>query len=241
MKRQYINTLAPGPGPSPNAFSNVITGQRTAGGGNCPENISDTLIFERWGDDSQVYFIDPVQQFLVNSGPAPIDLDTSLREVRKKEISVLPGKQEITELSDDYPQQTFLLHDANSSVKIFLDAWLPYQTVPINVFASARPSYISPSYHWEFHNYIPIGGTAVSGSGSTPVCPSGPMTLLRKEYSPIIRTLGHTNRTPMGEFPVSEETKRRACYCAGERPYLVFSHTGPNGTAPILVTIGIAV
>lgn len=214
--------------------------------GQCPERIPDALLFERWGDDSLLYFQDPVNAMLVGTRGSPLGLDQPgknrchhpepkhVTSTVTSQLASQPGKV----------KQSFIL-EGHASVHMFLDAWLPYQTTPIYVTATLQgcepgactanqPPVAQGNYAWTFFNYVPIGGCApIHGSGVAETCPN------LNESAPIIRTLGHMARSPTGEFPISQATKNKACYAEHERPKLIFQNNSAPGTAPILVTIGI--
>ena len=68
MKRQYDYTTMPGPNWSPE------------GGGTCGQLWTDEHVFERYGDDNTVYFMDVAEQLLLGSGAAPLDLPPTGQE-----------------------------------------------------------------------------------------------------------------------------------------------------------------
>lgn len=230
MKRQHTYNVGPGPNAAP-----------PLGGGTCGSRIPNDVLFERGGDDNTQYFIDPVQQLLVNSGPAPIALGIPGIEGGRPSSSqiVQAPLMAVASLRGDsaaHATQSFMLH-GGASVKVFLDAWEPWQTIPLNVYASAiREPAVDTRYTWSFVNYVPIGNGPCSGRGTAAGCPRG------VETPPFLKTLGSTNRSPRGEFPVSQATKD-ACACCHEddRPYLLVSHAGARrGSTPIHVTVSIA-
>lgn len=217
---------------------NVGPGKNSAargGGGTCPSLIPNEVLFERNGDDSTQYFIDPVQQLLVNTGPAPIAMVNSSGGRFRPAKVVLTPLMAIASLHDD-AVQSFEIY-GGASVKVYLDAWEPWQTTPVNVYVSAvRSPPMDTKYTWEFVNYVPMGGTPCNGQGTAIDCPRG------VETPPIIKTLGSTNRSPKGEYPVSQATKD-ACKCCREcdRPYFLFKHAGARrSSTPVKLTISIA-
>ena len=210
--------------------------------GQCPQQIPDALLFERWGDDNTLYFQDSVQHLLVGSGPAPLGLDQPGKNRDEESIYteakyIATGTMQSAHLDSElgFVKQSFVLAAGNGTLKMFLDAWLPYQTVPITVTATKLGA-SGGQYSWKFENYVPIGGCASKyGNGIAQPCPN------LMEAAPIIRTLGHTNRSPIGEFPVSQATKAKTCYCDEERPVLYFTNIAPPGSSPIQVTVSIGV
>jgi len=219
MKRQYDYTVGPGVNAAP------------GGGGVCGKNWTNKHIFERWGDDNSVYFQDPTQKLMMND-LAPFNFSDPYYPTESNNfprtpaadttvlLKVAPGQNVSTFLCEEsHNVKRNLCLGSGASSKVYLDAWEQWQTVPISVQVSSK-SKNTIFYDWIFYNYLPINGTPTDGSGQlTAGCP--PISL----SPPIILTLGHTNRSPLGEFPVSEATKNKKCYCASERPYIVFTNT----------------
>lgn len=212
------------------------------GGGTCNPRWENAHIFERGGDDNIVYFTDVVQQELVNSGPAPLDLaptgqENTNRSFRRNILRV-PAGHSITSFlygADEHVKRVFQM-EPNSNVKVFIDAWESWQTVPIFVSVGAKTGNNVP-YAWKLYNYIPIAssltGEDIQGSGKAQVC--SPI----EEQPPIIRTLGSTSRSPNGESPVSTQTKNKKCFCDSERPYLVFANKSSTDSIEMLIKIAI--
>lgn len=202
---------------------------------NCPEDIPNEYIFERQGDDNLNAFIDPLQQMLINSGATASPLQVDQPGNYKVTSSLAHQVPIITDpatfqLSNEHPKQTFILKQGGM-LRVFLDAWLPWQTVPFSVSVSSL-SWSSVTYVWKLLNYIPIGGGPTYGKGLAALCPQG------EEMAPMMVTLGHLNRSPLGEFPVSEKTKKKPCCCEQERPALIFANTNPTqGDLQLTITM----
>lgn len=215
MKRQYDYSTGPG----------INSGRN--GGGLCAKNWTNQHIFERWGDDNSVYFQDPTQQMMMNS-PAPFDFSDPYFHNSNNYPST---EGPVVHVDSHESASTFLCEESQNvkrnislapgaSVKVYLDAWEQWQTVPISVQVSSKSNKRTIKYEWKFFNYLPISGPRTEGSGEvTSGCPH------ISQSPPIILTLGHTNRSPTGEFPVTEATKNKKCHCASERPFIVFKNT----------------
>jgi hypothetical protein len=190
----------------------------------CPNNISNEMLFERHGDDNLNYFIDPLQQFVMQGGLAPLGIDTPTtpqlqgNNSYNNSVSQMSQVRQISTISSaliSATPQHFLLQPG-ASLKVFLDSWQPWQTVPVLAQVSAKSA--GGRYSWYFGNYVPIQGSP-SGSGEANICPQG------VEADIVIRTLGHLNRTPLGEFPVTQVS--RVIYESRNeinRPYLMFNN-----------------
>jgi hypothetical protein len=177
-------------------------------------------IFERWGDDNIVYFSDPVDQTLLGSGAGgTLAFEGSHADSPILKVAVHQSATTFLCEESDNVKRTLLL-EPGASVKVFVDAWEHYQTVPLVVQVAKGHVGGQVSYQWSFSNYLPIGSPdKISGSGGA---------LYYSDINlapPIIKTLGHTNRTPTGEYPVSEATKQKTCYCAPERPSFSITNT----------------
>lgn len=210
MKRQYDYTVRPG-----------VT---------LPQEYTNQHIFERGGDDNKFYFTDhPVQITLNGSGgPAP----WSAGDEESVQIVAGPNRAVVTFLCEESQNARRVIQLApGSSVKIFVDAWEHYQTVPL-IMQAMSVSGQSAHLDWRFFNYIPITGPI---SGSLAAASGSSLNL----QPPVFQTLGHTNRSPTGEFPVSQETKNRACQCASERPFLLVQ-AYPDNVDDILMSLKIA-
>lgn len=210
-------------------------------------------IFERWGDDNTVYFLNVPDQLLLGSGPQPLDMSepgygNGNRSFRESIFEVSPGTKITTFLCQETKTttRTFALAP-QATAKIFVDAWEHYQTVPLLVTARGRNGE-SVHYSWQFYNYVPIQtgscnsthGKGVTESGGAPCPPSINQSAETGLSAPIIRTLGHTNRSPMGEFPVSQKTKNRHCIPENERPFLIFKNEEPITGPVMMMTIKVA-
>jgi hypothetical protein len=217
-----------------------------------PATWTNEQIFERWGDDNTVYFLNVPDQIMLMTGPAPLDMSdvgdgNGNRSFKESVFYVNPGEQMTSFLCEETKTttRTFSL-PPQASAKVFVDAWEHYQTVPLLVTASGEKG-AQVHYEWQFYNYIPIqtgscrsthgNGTTESGGVSCP--PSMNQSVQHGLTAPIIRTLGHTNRSPMGEFPVSKKTKEQHCIKESERPFLIFKNVeqypGPSLTMTIKV------
>lgn len=209
-----------------------------------PSAIPNDVLLERGGDDSTVYFVNRTDQLLMGTGPAPLDLASAARPlaprsgpIEKPVQTPAMGVACLRPTPKD-TTQAFVLHGGGASAKVFLDAWEPWQTVPLNITIEAPgPLMIDTRYSYEFVNYVPLGPVPVRGKGVAKLaCPWG------VESAPTMKTQGNTNRSPRGEFPVSQAT-REALQCCHEddRPYLVVRHEGPKrGASAIRVTVSIA-
>jgi len=222
MKRQFDYTV--GPGPDPGAVG------CNAAGGTLAARWRNDHIFERYGDDNTVYFTDYVEQSFLSGGPSPWNTASSSGAV----LRIPTGQRATTFLCEESQNVKRTLQlEPGSSVKIFVDAWEHYQTVPLIVQVGSTNAARIP-YKWTFFNYSPIGGSPVEGQGVASPCGSaGELNL----QPPIIQTLGHTNRTPMGEFPASEESKQKTCCCAWDRPFLVLENHSSRGDLLAIVKI----
>lgn len=220
--------------------------------------------FERQGDDNQEYFMDNVMQ-LYSGGPADVsdlnafignvihngsDLDNETNFIKNLLISE-PYHQITTFLctESDTISRDILLKP-NGSARIFIDAYEPWQTTPINVFAGALPGNNSNTVHtgqqklgttisYHFLNYKPIDSTKCY-EGALPI--SSANTIKPgwwASHSPIIRTLGSLNRTPNGISPVPDDIKQKQVWSPNERPYiLIWNH---NQTSNVILRINVAI
>lgn len=195
------------------------------------ESIPDHVMFERGMDDNTYWFTDEVNQLLMHRQPAPLGLGSAAGITKPAAPVTRVRGSHTSHLCSDNVMQSFLL-EPMSSVLVFLDAWLPYQTVPI--VASVRSVTQAPvQYAWAFTNYIPIGNAPLHGRGVATHCPQG------DEEAPIIRTFGHTSRSPTGEFPLSRVTLEKQCIHEHERPTLTVRNLDP--VSSMVATIGIGV
>lgn len=191
-------------------------------------SISNCVILERGMDDNTYWFTDETNQLLKHQQPAPLGLATGIvKPSNETSTLVAAGQRAVSHLCSEknMVKQSFVL-ESRASVAVFLDAWLPYQTVPIRVTVCALQ--VPVRYSWQFRNYVPIGNAPTQGSG---------MAMLQDEGL-IIRTLGHTARSPTGEFPLSRETLEKTCIHESERPMLFFRNID---NAPMTMTIAIGV
>lgn len=191
-------------------------------------SIPDSVLFERGMDDNTFWYTNEVQQLLKHRQPAPLGLASDTAAVRLPDATYVKTRL-TSRLCNDNTLQTFLL-EPSATVFMFLDAWLPYQTVPIVVTASSTAD--RARYAWSFRNYVPIGNASMQGAGWATPCPEG------VEESPIIRTLGHTARSPTGEYPLSRETLAKTCMNENERPMLVFRNTDTTSRIYLTIAIG---
>jgi hypothetical protein len=246
MKRQYDYTVGPG---SPNTnipWSHGGAGRPgastrgcgTNGGGIRAQDWKNEHIFERWGDDSIVYFTDTVDQAFLSPTSGGGLMPWFEDRTKQTGGNNIPSSENVVlKVPADHTATTFLCEESRNtkrtlvlgpgaSAKVFVDAWEHYQTVPLilQVAAANQAPTIGQgpqgvSYQWSFFNYSPIGGSPTQGSGFAAYCPEINLS------PPIIQTLGQTDRSPTGEYPVSEETKQKTCCCASERPFFVITNT----------------
>lgn len=224
MKRQYNYTVTP---------SCHASGR----------NWENKHIFERWGDDNSVYFTNEDQLLMSNGLLGHGGTDWSHSSKDDVILSVPAGHTVTTFLCEEARnvKRTIRLEGPGAQAKIFVDAWEHYQTVPLIVQAAGVGSAVA--YQWSFHNYIPISSPGPTGPTGAPLSGKGVASYFPNVNlsPPIVQTLGSTDRTPMGEHPVSDATKRKTCSCAEERPYFLISHTDINrSNGPLLVVIKVA-
>lgn len=234
MKRNYNQTVQP---------VNSCPGSGT---------WTNEQIFERWGDDNTVYFLNTADQLMLGTRPQPLDMSkpgygNGNRSFRENVFQVGPAKTITTFLCEETKTttRTFLL-SPQASAKVFVDAWEHYQTVPLLLTASGANGEAA-RYSWHFTNYVPIQSgscNSAHGKGTTETGVFCPPSINQSAETgmtaPIIRTLGHTNRSPMGEFPVSRATKERKCIAESERPFIIFKNEEPLTGPSILMTIKVA-
>lgn len=145
-------------------------------------NWTNEQVFERWGDDNTVYFMNVPDQLMLMTQPFPLDMDPmgdgNGNRSFKDHLIVAPQGQQVTSFlcqESSNTTRTFLL-PPGSSAKVFLDAWSHYQTVPFLVTAAGENG-APVKYAWYLTNYLPIpthGANATSGEGITEsgaVCP----------------------------------------------------------------------
>lgn len=185
-------------------------------------------------------------QLIMGTGPAPFDYpfhalgtgSNNTNHTRPAEviIRVAPNDFVSTFLCSESEnvKRTFLL-GPGAKARIFIDAWTSWQTTPINVQAFTVNAGNEPAkYNWKLYNYIPIGSGITEGNGVAEYCSQVPADT---EGPYILTTLGHTNRSPTGEFPVSRATKERECVCASDRPFLVFENESRSSTVRLVIKV----
>lgn len=199
-------------------------------------SIPNNVLLERGMDDNTYWFTDEVDQLLKHRQPAPLGLANAAGITKPQaQVTRVPSATTVTShlcSETGMVKQSFLLEPL-ASVRVFLDAWLPYQTVPIVVFVRSLSSTTPVRYAWEFANYVPIGNAPRSGRGLATYCPQG------DEEAPVIRTYGHTSRSPTGEFPLSRETLERQCVHEHERPTIHVQNVEARSSMVVTVAIGV--
>uniref|UniRef100_A0A6C0BM63 Uncharacterized protein n=1 Tax=viral metagenome TaxID=1070528 RepID=A0A6C0BM63_9ZZZZ len=226
MKRQFAYTVGPGP--------DAGAPRCNPSGGTLAKHWRNDHIFEREGDDNIVYFTDYVEQSFLGgaAGPMPWSMSPTVPTAHNNSIVLEVKDQATTFLCEEsHNVKRTMCLKPRASVKVFVDAWEHYQTVPLVVQVGAVQS--AAPYRWTFFNYSPIGGSPVEGQGLAAPADLEATNLL----PPIIQTLGHTNRTPAGEFPVSEATKQQTCCCAWDRPFLVIENAADSAESADLLVI----
>jgi hypothetical protein len=227
MKRQYDYTVNWPMGGQP---------------GGLAENWRDDHIFERWGDDNTVYFTStPDQLILPFSGLSPygpIDSSTTDSGTVAEWSKVQPGEMRTTFLCEETENvRRQLCLAPSAAVKVFIDAWESWQTTPITISTKG-----GGRYTWQFFNYVPITGPSSGTSspgGASSAASTSSLAASTAEFTPVVKTLGHVNRSPLGEFPVSEATKAKSdCCCASHRPYVLIQNTNTTRLLWVIVEIG---
>lgn len=231
MKRQFDYTVGPGGG---------VWAPGCRGGGVEAQNWENKHIFERWGDDNTVYFTDTVDQAFLAGAAGPAPWTHQAGAAVNAANNYLPSGGVALTAPANHTATTFLCEESHNvkrkiilepgaNAKVFLDAWEHYQTVPLMVQVAASGGNVP--YQWSFHNYLPLGGGPMKGAGLASSC------LDIDTQPPIVQTLGQTDRSPTGEYPVSEATKARTCCCASERPFFYISNTGSDASLVVVVKV----
>lgn len=217
------------------------------GGAICGSQWSNEQVFERDGDDNRNYFFNEADQLSMRGGPAPWDypfhdLGTGSNNTKSEcpeqaSLQSVSGQTVTTFLCQESQNtmRTILLYP-RSAAHIYIDAWEPWQTTPISVqaFTIGASGGQRAGYSWSLNNYVPIGSSVTSGSGKAEFCSQVPHDT---EGPTILNTLGSTARSPLGEYPVSAETRAKSCYASNERPFFLFQNQSHSAVIKLIVKV----